>query len=597
VPRYILFTQCLQNDFVAPVAAGRPIPNQLHIGAAESGRLVGEDARTGPMGRFLRAFYQGAGEEQAVVHIRDWHDAADPAQAHHLAHFGMHCLKDTPGAAYIEPLDELAAGHARTLTVNSTVLNDFERTDLGDRLRGLLGTTAPRDAVAGIVGVWTDVKVQYLAYDLLTRIGIEHIVLCSALCASRSRVRHFQALDLLSQNLAVRVVDGIPEFLGALGVGAEPARAPAAKYGVRLDGDPVEGEDADLVRHMFRECRSVTLKSLSGGFSGARVFRTESVDQEGRREVPFVVKTDTLQKIAKERAAVERVENVLGTSAPAMSDFADLATRGAIKYFYASMHHSAVETLQSRVKRATNPADIEALFDQLWDDILVRLSQSPVKDRLQLFEHYQFKPEYAKHTVERAENLGRAQLGLPDLRRFYDRIPEFLKRDPQDAPVAWVHGDLNLANVLVDNAGNSWLIDYFHTGAAHALKDCAKLENDLKFILLPVPDEAALKRMRTYEEFLLSQTSLEAPMGALPGALASDAALARVHAGVARVRGWARELCAGVTSVEHYWMALLRYSAHTMGFHEPDEFQKRHALIATALTAEKLGESLVPRNS
>ncbi|MEK7470348.1 MAG: isochorismatase family protein [Planctomycetota bacterium] len=594
MPRFFLFTQCLQNDFVAPVTAGRPIPNQLHIGAAESHRLVGDEPRTGPLGRFLRAFYEGAGPEHTVVHIRDWHDASDPAQAHHLAHFGTHCLKDTPGAAYVDPLAELSAGHARTLTVNSTVLNDFEGTDLAPRLRSQLGTTAPPEAVAGIIGVWTDVKVQYLAYDLLTRFGIENIVLCSALCASRSRVRHFQALDLLSQNLAVRVVDGIPEFLRTLGVGAEPARAPATGYGVRVEGDPVEGEDAGLVRHLFRDCRSVKLKSLSGGFSGARVFRTESVDQEGRREVPFVVKTDSLEKIARERAAVERVENVLGSSAPAMSDFADLATRGAIKYFYASMHHSAVETLQSRVKRAPTPAEIEELFDQLWDDILVRLSQSPVRDRIQLFQHYQFKPEYAKHTVERAEQLGRAVLGLPDLRKFYDRIPELLKRDPQDAPVAWVHGDLNLANVLVDDAGNSWLIDYFHTGPAHALKDCAKLENDLKFILLPVPDDAALKRMRLYEEFLLAQESLAEPPGPLPAVLATDAALARIHAGVSRVRGWARELCAGVTSMEHYHVALLRYSAHTMGFHEPDEWQKKHAMIATALTAEVLGRGIPP---
>ena len=27
----------------------------------------------------------------------------------------------------------------------------------------------------GIVGVWTDVKVHYLAYDLVTRLGLERI--------------------------------------------------------------------------------------------------------------------------------------------------------------------------------------------------------------------------------------------------------------------------------------------------------------------------------------------------------------------------------------------------------------------------------------
>ncbi|MCC6740258.1 MAG: isochorismatase family protein [Planctomycetia bacterium] len=591
MPRFLLFTQCLQNDFVAPVPAGRAIPNQLHIGPAESHRLLGDEPRTGPLGRFLEAFHAGAGADHAAVHIRDWHDANDPAQAHHLAHFGAHCLKGTTGAEYVPPLDALARGRMNSLTVDSTVLNDFEGTDLAARIRGLVGSTPPADVVAGIIGVWTDVKVQYLAYDLLTRLGFQRLVLCSALCASRSRVRHFQALDFLAQNLAVEVVDGIPAFLSRLGIGDAAARATVARYGVLLQGDPVDGEDADLARHLFRNCRSVRLMSLSGGFSGAKVFRTESVDQEGRREVPFVFKSDTLEKIAKERAAVERVENVLGTSAPAMADFADLGTRGAIKYFYASMHHSPVETLQSKLRRAGTPEAVEALFDQLWDDILVRLSQSPVRDRLHLFQHYQFRPEYAKHSVARAEALGRAAMGLPDPRGFYDRVPELLKRAPQDAPVAWVHGDLNYANVLMDDAGNSWLIDYFHTGAAHALKDCAKLENDLKFILLPVPNEAALSKMRSYEEFLLSQPSLDLPPGPLPASLAGDAALARCHAGVRRIRGWARELCAGVVSMEHYLIALLRYSAHTMGFEEPDELQRKHAMIATCLVAERLGQT------
>lgn len=588
MPRFLLFTQCLQNDFVAPVPAGRAIPNQLHIGPAESRRLLGDDPRTGPLGRFLAAFYRGATADHAAVHIRDWHDAGDPAQAGHLAHFGPHCLKGTRGAEYVEPLEELSGGSVRTLTVDSTVLNDFEGTDLAARIRALVGTAPPRDVVAGIIGVWTDVKVQYLAYDLLTRLGFEHLVLCSALCASRSRVRHFQALDFLAQNLAVEVVDGIPSFLARLGIGADAARPPVAPYGVRLEGDPVDGEDADLARHLFRNCRSVRLRSLSGGFSGAKVFRTESVDQEGRREVPFVFKSDSLEKIAKERAAVERVENILGTSAPAMADFADLATRGAIKYFYASMHHSPVDTLQAKLRRAPSPAAVETLFAQLWDDILVRLSQSPVRDRLQLFQHYQFRPGYAKNSVDRAEALGRAAMGLPDPRGFYDRVPEFLKRDPQDAPVAWVHGDLNYANVLMDDAGNSWLIDYFHTGAAHALKDCAKLENDLKFILLPVGSREALSRMRDYEEFLLSQPSLDRPPGPLPASLSGDAALERCHAGVRCIRGWAHELCAGVTSMEHYLIALLRYSAHTMGFDEPDELQKKHAMIATCLAGERL---------
>jgi hypothetical protein len=58
--RYLLFTECLQSDFVAPMNAGAPLPNELHIGRAESRRLLGDPAgawaEEGPLARFLSAF-------------------------------------------------------------------------------------------------------------------------------------------------------------------------------------------------------------------------------------------------------------------------------------------------------------------------------------------------------------------------------------------------------------------------------------------------------------------------------------------------------------------------------------------------------------
>jgi len=358
-------------------------------------------------------------------------------------------------------------------------------------------------------------------------------------------------------------------------------------YGVALSGAPLDGEDADLVRHLFRNCRSVELAPLAGGFSGARVWRTRSIDQDGRIEVPFVVKTDERAKIAKERAAVERVENVLGLSAPTMVDHADLVTRGAIQYMFASMHHSPVAALQRRIAGARSPEDAAALLRRVWSNVLCRLSQSPVRDRLQLYGHYGYRPEYASNTLERGRELA-GDIDIAPLETFYAGLPRLLAEDPVDAPVAWVHGDLNLANVLLDDAGNAWLIDYFHTGPAHALKDVAKLENDLKFILHPVPDEDALRRALQWEDLLMRQESLETAPPALPAALAADPAIAKSHAAVCEVRSWGKELCAGVAAMEGYWIALLRYSAHTTGFEECDRLQRRHALGASVLAARRL---------
>ena len=47
-PRSLLFCQCLQNDFIAPLREGEAPPNKLHIGWEEATRIVGPDPATRP---------------------------------------------------------------------------------------------------------------------------------------------------------------------------------------------------------------------------------------------------------------------------------------------------------------------------------------------------------------------------------------------------------------------------------------------------------------------------------------------------------------------------------------------------------------------
>jgi hypothetical protein len=162
---------------------------------------------------------------------------------------------------------------------------------------------------------------------------------------------------------------------------------------------------------------------------------------------------------------------------------------------------------------------------------------------------------------------------------------------------AIVHGDLNLANVLLDDAFNTWLIDYFWTRTGHVLDDIAKLENDLKFIMLPLPDDAALGRAVALEQHLGQQEDLLTPLADPPPGLLADPALAKVHAAVIRLRELAAELLreaglAGPVSAREYRIAQLRYSAHTLSFVECDTRQKRFALASTCLLANRLEPTL-----
>ena len=612
--RPLLFTECLQNDFVAPVRAGAPLPNALHVGRAESRRLLGDPdgawVTEGPLARFLAEWGEG-GSGLASIHIRDWHDPADPATRAHLEHFGPHCLRGSEGARFVAPLAAVAEARGDGAhVVDSAVLSDFVGTGLESTLASVLAGGG--DMRAGIIGVWTDFKVRNLAYDLLTRTSVTEIAVCSALTASRSRIHHRQALEHMASSLGVHVIDSIPGFLAWLGIRGRPSvlvpRGRAVPEVGCAEGVVLSDEERRLVEHLFRDCGRVSLEPLSGGYSGSRVFRSSSLDRSGRREVPFVVKIDVHARVARERVAVESVENLLGAASPRMAEYVDLETLGAIKYHFATMHGGEVRTLQRAVRLAGTPGEVEGLFDNVISRVLSRLYQTPALEALQLFRYYDYQPRYAERTVERAESLAASTRGdaltvegvdgpLPHPVRFYRRLGEALAQEPVEAACSWVHGDLNLANVLLDGTGNTWLIDYYWTRFGHALQDLAKLENDLKFVMVPLADDASVGRAVAWERELLGQEDLLAPVPAPPGAAAADPGIARAHAAVARLRALASSLlveagAAGRVGAHGYRVALLRYSAHTLSFQECDQRQKRYALASTCLLADRVAEGL-----
>ena len=72
-----------------------------------------------------------------------------------------------------------------------------------------------------------------------------------------------------------------------------------------------------------------------------------------------------------------------------------------------------------------------------------------------------------------------------------------------DYPFSFIHGDLNGANVIIDERDNVWLIDFFHTHRGHIFKDFAKLENDLLYIYTPIKSENDLTQAYAFTDFLL----------------------------------------------------------------------------------------------
>jgi nicotinamidase-related amidase len=163
-----------------------------------------------------------------VFHIRDWHDPADPRQRAELDFFGDHCLMGTWGARFIDTIEGYSRDRRRAWVIDSIGLNDLNDTPILSMIDSLAAAHPHphqwrANTPVGVIGVWTDVKVHYLLYDLKTRAGLQNLATCTALVASPEQAAHETTLRHLGMVLGVKVFDQVEDFLRFLEVDP-PAR-------------------------------------------------------------------------------------------------------------------------------------------------------------------------------------------------------------------------------------------------------------------------------------------------------------------------------------------------------------------------------------
>lgn len=603
--RAILFTQCLQSDFVKPIGPFDELPNRLHVGADESRRLLGERPAEGPVARTMEWAYARTPDELRIIHILDSHSEQDTSQQAHLRQFGAHCLEGTAGArlAFEAP----GASDNPPLSVLSPTLNDFHNTNLS----ALLTPYADVPVKAGIMGVWTEAKVYFLAYELQSRYPHMELAVCSALCASSSRGHHFAAIDQIRRILGIRICDSVGEFIEFLGGSATdfPLSGLHRQYpAVNLQqAPPLADTDDQLLRYLFRHCRGVSARVLDGGFSGNVVLGTESVDLHGHEEVPHVVKIGPRDAMSRERLAFERIEEVLGNSAPRISDFADFGGRGAVKYRYASMLKGGVSTFQKRYCAGMPMHTVRQVLTTVFEEQLGRLYTAAEPESCDLLSYYCFDSCWAGSVRQRVEELlgGPAggetlrlggRLTVPNLCLFYERFLDTVSPLRRDSVYfSFVHGDLNGANIIIDSHENVWLIDFFHTHRGHVLKDLIKLENDLLYIFTPIPDESVLAEACALSDRLLGVADLAAPLPTRDNSGIRSPQLLRAWDTVSILRGFYPPLIRTSRSPFQWLVGAMRYAVHSLSFDECSTLQKKWALYTASRCGERIARAIEGR--
>lgn len=176
-------------------------------------------------------------------------------------------------------------------------------------------------------------------------------------------------------------------------------------------------------------------------------------------------------------------------------------------------------------------------------------------------------------------------------------VTHMQERLPKPSFAAITHGDLNGRNMFVDEAGCTWLIDFYRTGWGPALRDAAELESAIKFELI---HSTNLPALLTFEKAIVAPAAFLEEL-TLPSRT-SGKEFQRALAAIQAIRKTAYDI-AETERMDEYYALLLFYALKMMtwkGISSVDikrqPLRQRHALYSAALLSAKFAPQDKPKD-
>ena len=149
------------------------------------------------------------------------------------------------------------------------------------------------------------------------------------------------------------------------------------------------------------------------------------------------------------------------------------------------------------------------------------------------------------------------------------------------------HGDLTGRNILVNQDGKCWLIDFYRTYPSHILRDFVILETDIKYRLMPKP---RLRDVWALETSLFSNGQAKGGMN--PGKTLPKA-FRKAQTVLSELRSMADDVSYGPgfsrsDGHKEYMISLLMATLNVARLRHIEEDRKLHALFSAALICDEL---------
>jgi CheY-like chemotaxis protein len=364
----------------------------------------------------------------------------------------------------------------------------------------------------------------------------------------------------------------------------------------------ITAELDDLLCRLFNEAKGILVRPLIPGHSGTGVLRIQPFYENKGMGRELIVKFGDVRQIEEEyKSFKEYVEpflgsghnttiiemrrsthlagilySLLGTSSDKLVDFSDFYYHADLLQIKKALEQLLLGTCGAWYANHEYPqplnlsADYQRLFgytQQELEQILSRKLKSVQGKRRLTFNSLNSEQTFTNPLL--------ATNGIPLTRPTY---------------TCTTHGDCNPRNLLVDDTGHVWLIDFQDTGKGHILRDVATLDSVVRFQLLAA-QEATLEERLRMEEALYSIERFSQVKDLATRFSTSNYPLAKAYETVVHLRMLAYQLIerSPYDDISEYYIALLYNALNTLRFSSLQLVQHEHALLSASLLADQLG--------
>ncbi len=367
-------------------------------------------------------------------------------------------------------------------------------------------------------------------------------------------------------------------------------------------------EIIDLLQRIFHEAERIEIKAMNGGghSSGAVVLATPIMRNIAQTDV--VIKFNNREKAEQESRNYDGfVENYVGGARRTQRlDFRATAKLGGIAYSFVGAKATEFQRF-SQAYASKDTVSIRAILDNLFKETCYTWYTNTLKPNSfqSLSAGYKewLRLDTAKLTTTLSEMVERtvvSKLSFTNPHRpnlsdilLEERGVKLTNPRPlsqaafaYSGPYCFTHGDLHEGNILVDSHNQTWLIDFYHTGPGHPVRDFAMLESAIKFFLQQ--SNCAPNMLYDWERSLIQTKSLSEKPNPDPP-LQLDTELVKATELIRHIRLLLSQILPEMT-IRDYQISLYFHALKGMTLSSKfNEQQKLHALISAALLAETLG--------